>query len=221
LEGTYNGVINNTTLNGTLPLSQPYDVGLPYWGTPMPDWYYTGGETVGSIPNVNVVDWVIVELRDATSPASATPGTSVAKQAAFLLNDGSVVDLDGSSNLVFSPAYSNDLYVVVWHRNHIGILGANPLVEVGGVNPYDFTATGQAYGAGAMSELSPGVWGMRSGDGNGNSQIDILDEQSVWETWAGYYNGYHEADYNMDRQINNIDKNDKWFPNLGSGTTVP
>lgn len=69
--------------------------------------------------------------------------------------------------------------------------------------------------------MAPGIWAMKPGDGNGNGQVDNFDILSVWETWAGYYYGYMEGDYNMDEQTNNQDKNDKWLPNFGSSTYLP
>jgi hypothetical protein len=39
------------------------------------------------------VDWVLVEFRDATAAASAI----IASKAAFLLSDGSITAMDGSS----------------------------------------------------------------------------------------------------------------------------
>ncbi len=99
LEGPFNGTNMNTTLNGILPLSHPYNVTLPYFGG-TPDWYYTGAGSVGAIPNVNIVDWVLVELRDAVSAAAATSATSVAKFPAFILNNGNIV----GTRWCFEPA---------------------------------------------------------------------------------------------------------------------
>ncbi|RKY52118.1 MAG: hypothetical protein DRP93_08695 [Candidatus Neomarinimicrobiota bacterium] len=109
LEGPYNGTDMNTDLNamGLIPLTQPFDV------NPLAVWYHTGTESVGSIPP-NVVDWVLVQLRDANDAASADNGTVLIQRAAFLLNDGSVVDLDGSSNIIFNGiAYFNGLFPVL------------------------------------------------------------------------------------------------------------
>jgi hypothetical protein len=113
LEGPYSGSQMTTTLNseGEIPLSQPYNTA---------PWNYSGSESVGSIPNGNIVDWVLIELRDAANPGTATPSTTIAKQAGFLLNNGDVVGLDGSSILQFPTAsFSQNLYAVVWHRNHL------------------------------------------------------------------------------------------------------
>ena len=110
LEGPFNGTNMNTTLNGILPLSHPYNVTLPYFGG-TPDWYYTGAGSVGAIPNVNIVDWVLIELRDAVSAATATSATSIAKFPAFILNNGNIVALDGASNPQFSNVIANNLFV--------------------------------------------------------------------------------------------------------------
>ena len=78
LEGPFNGSAMNTALNvqNLIPLGQPYNVS---------PWNYTGTEQVGSIPNANVVDWVLVELRETTGDAStATQDKMINRQAAFI-----------------------------------------------------------------------------------------------------------------------------------------
>ena len=87
LEGPFDVTDMKTDLNLILPLGQPY------YTAP---WNYTGTESVASIPNSNVVDWVLVELRETTGDASTASSDSIiAQKAAFILNDGSVVGLDG------------------------------------------------------------------------------------------------------------------------------
>jgi PKD repeat protein len=105
LEGAFNGSNMNTYLTSLtdFPLLQPYS------GTP---WSYMGTENVESIPS-NVVDWVLVELRDATDAANATTGTRIARQAGFVLNDGLIVSADGSSLMFFSASVINNLFAVV------------------------------------------------------------------------------------------------------------
>ena len=70
LEGPVSGSVMLTPLNlgGMIPLSQPYNM-LP--------WNYNGTESTAVVP-ANVVDWVLVELRDATSAANATSATRIA-----------------------------------------------------------------------------------------------------------------------------------------------
>ncbi|MCD4736637.1 MAG: fibrobacter succinogenes major paralogous domain-containing protein, partial [Bacteroidales bacterium] len=173
------------------------------------------------IPNANIVDWVLIELRDTTDAALATDETMIARRAAFLLNDGSVVGLDGTDNAcVVSTTIINDLYVVIWHRNHLSILSANALTESGGVYSYDFTIpAGQAYGTDAQQNLGS-VYGMYAGDGNADGTVDDLDISGTWATDAGNA-GYLNGDFDMDGQADNKDKNDVWLPNEGEDCQVP
>ncbi|RLD52070.1 MAG: hypothetical protein DRJ05_17775, partial [Bacteroidetes bacterium] len=124
LEGPYSGSEMGTGLNSgnQIPAAQPYNTA---------PWNYSGGETASPIPNIDVVDWVLIEMRDAENAASATPGTMFAQQAALLLKDGSVVATDGSSILQFNHTLEHKLFITVWHRNHIGIITANAVSRSG------------------------------------------------------------------------------------------
>jgi len=213
LEGPFNGIDMDTDLNDLtiLPLSQPYNT-VP--------WNYGGTESVPSIPDVNIVDWVLVELRDAPDAASATPATTVAQQAAFLKNDGSIVVMDGISNPLFPYTPVSQLFVVIWHRNHLGIMSANALTESGGVYSYDFTTpAGQAFGTDAQKDLGGGVFGMYAGDANANGIVNLADK-TLWTNQAGTQ-GYNSSDFDMDSQTENKDKNDNWYPNVGESCQVP
>lgn len=99
LEGPFNDGQMLTDLNKSklLPLSQPFNK------TP---WNYSGTESVSSMPNGNIVDWVFIELRNGLSPDSATSESTFGRQAAFLLNSGKVVGMDGASNLVFDTTFT-------------------------------------------------------------------------------------------------------------------
>ena len=164
LEGPFNGTSMTTSLNSILPLNQPYGVS---------PWNYAGTESVAAIPNANVVDWVLVELRDAADAASAISPTMMDRQAAFLLNNGRVVGLDGSSTLQFSNSLTQQLFVVIWHRNHLGMMSSDFLSESEGIYSYNFsTGATQAYGStDAHKQIDPGVWGMIGGDGNRDGNI--------------------------------------------------
>jgi len=214
LEGPYNGTDMETLLNPSmLPIAQPYNIS---------PWYYSGSESVTSIPNPNIVDWVLIELRDATMAQYANGSSMIARKAAFLLNNGSIAGLDGTSIPVFENSVTDNLYAVVWHRNHIGFMSASPLVESGGIYSYDYSSgSSQIYG-GALGckEVSPGVWAQVAGDGNANGQVNNNDKNDVWAAQAGS-SGYLGGDFNMDVQVNNSDKIDFWAPNTGSGGQVP
>ncbi|MFU8844629.1 MAG: hypothetical protein ACNA7V_12575 [Bacteroidales bacterium] len=212
LEGPYAGTNMMTTLNsgGLIPLSQPYNTS---------PWNYPGSESVALIPP-NVVDWVLVEIRDAATPAGATPATMFGRRAAFLLSNGQIVDLDGSSLPVFSGTVNNYLYVVVWHRNHLNIMSASALTKVGSIYPYDFTNSQNKAYLNGQKNLGGGSFGMYAGNGQPDNTINSNDKNNVWAIQAGT-NGYLMGDFNMDGAVGNQDKNDKWYWNLGSASTVP
>jgi hypothetical protein len=213
LEGPYSNTGMTNNLNNIMPLSQPYSA---------PPFNYTGTEEVTEIPSPDIVDWVLIELRDAPIAGLATTETIIEKKAAFLKTNGSIVGLDGTSLLSFSIPFTDSLFLVVLHRNHLEIMSANPVTETGGVYTYDFiTSKTQAYGGlNSVKELTPGKWGMMAADGNADGMIDILDKENIWTPQAGK-TGYKYGDFNMDAQVDNKDKDDVWIPNVGKDSQVP
>lgn len=215
LEGPFNGSGMNTNIRALpdFPLSQPFNVS---------PWNYTGTESVLTVP-ADAVDWVLLELRETAGSAStATSATMVARMACFLLSDGTISETDGISLPEFGITVNDDLYAVIWHRNHIGIMSANPLTESGGLYNYDFsTGAGMVYGGNlGYKEIAPGIWGMFGGDGDSDGQVTNNDKNIVWETQSGL-SGYYNGDFNLDSQVSNIDKANVWRPNAGKGTQVP
>jgi hypothetical protein len=222
LQGPWSGSGMSTGINPILPLNQPFYPTLPYFGNASPKWYYNGGESVASIPNSNVVDWVLVELRDATSASTATNATVKARKAAFILNNGHIVDTEGSSMLNFPVTISNNLFVAIYHRNHLGILSANPLINSGGIYSYNFsTSVSQVFGGiNGHVQLSAGTWGMKSGDGNADGVVTDNDKINVWALQAGIP-GYLSSDYSLNGQTDNNDKLMFWLTNKGSTSQIP
>lgn len=112
LEGSFIASSNsmNFELNnlGHIPLNQPF-ISSP--------WNYSGTEQAKFIPG-DVVDWVLVSLRNETSEAS-----TIAQRAGFVRKDGTIVDLDGTSQLVFTVD-EGEYYVVLEHRNHLPIMSS-------------------------------------------------------------------------------------------------
>lgn len=226
LEGPYNATNDNMNLflntTAAIPLAQPYNPVLPYYGNNVPSWLYNGTEAVAAIP-AGVVDWVIIELRDAVDAASATGATMIAKQACFIYADGSVKGIDGLVP-TFSVTPSQGLFAVIWHRNHLAIMNASPLVEAGGMYSYDFsTAATQVYGGSVgykQLDLSPVVWGMIAADGNADKNTNTQDKLNVWKVDSGS-SGYKGGDFNLDSQVNTQDKLNVWKPNSGKSSQVP
>ena len=215
LEGPYNGTDMNTDLAGIpeFPLAQPFNTS---------PWHYNGTESVGSLPNTDIVDWVLVELRDAADATSATNATVIATQAGFLLNNGTIVSMDGSSPLFYNLAISQNLFAKVYSRNHLDILSENSLTGIGEVYNYDFTTGSEQVYGGALGYkyLGNSKWGMVSGDGNCDGEVSPLDLSQDWEQQAGEA-GYNLNDHNLDGQVDNQDKDDYLLPNLEKVSQMP
>jgi len=216
LEGPFDGFEMQASLNDAtyLPLNQPYNT-LP--------WNYPGNESVPAIPNADVVDWVLVELRDAPNAVSAVPSMAIKQQAAFVLMDGSIVGMDGSNPLsCVNTSINDNLFVVVYHRNHLAVMSASALIHSDGVYNYNFTTgANQAFenGAEGQKEIASGIWGMYCGDANTDGNISDADK-IIWGTQAGI-KGYKPSDLNMNGQVDNNDKNEIIIPNNNSQSQVP
>lgn len=215
LEGPFNGTEMNNILNltGLIPVDQPYNIS---------PWNFAGEETLSGIPNANMVDWVLVELRDAADATFASAATAISRQAGLVLNDGSIVGMDGFSNLQFNSSINQQLYIVVWHRNHLGILSRYTPTLADGIFNYNFTnGADKIYGSQiGFKELSPCIFGMKCGDSNGDGLINEEDKDIKWQFDAGFF-GYLQGDMDRNGQCNNLDKNDFLIPNLGSECQVP
>ena len=219
LQGPYSGGTMTTALNAIIPLSQPYNVS---------PWNYNGTESVASgffSSHLNIVDWVLIELRATTASSSVEE-----RRACFILNNGSIVDLDGSSPVVFDKTDGNSYYVVIRHRNHLAIMSANTLTLssslagvylTGGSSIYSFSsAQTQAYGTNPMQDLGSGVFGLISGDGNSNGGVNIADRNLVWRIQNGTL-GYLLGDFDLSSGVNIADRNLKWRINNGKLSQVP
>lgn len=195
LEGPFFGGTMNAYLNlfGLLPLAQPYNI------DPI---YYAGTENVTVIPNANVVDWVLVEIRETAGDVNtADASTVVARKAAFLLDNGSVVDLDGSSNLLIPSSFTENVFVVIYHRNHAKIISADALTQVGGVYVYDFTDdAAKAYGSYQKDLTGAGPFGMYSGDIDNDGEIFSNDVTLLLNEYpsTGVYSG---SDIDLDGEV--------------------
>lgn len=217
LEGPFDSGAMSADLNnaGLIPLSQPYNTD---------PWNYEGPESVGALPGSDIVDWVLLELRETSGDAaSATGDRMIARSAAFIRNQGRIASVSGSDTLSLDVPVMHNLYVVIRHRNHVPVMSANSLLrDAGGVYSYDFSAGSfQIYGGTlACKELDSGVFGLIAGDGFPNGQIDNGDKQDVWVQQAGSA-GYLAGDFNLNGQVSNPDKNDLWAPNGGMGSQIP
>ena len=125
--------------NSLIPTAEPYAAltGFTHVGN-------GGGETttagvlgVQTNTDDNIVDWVFIELRDATNSA-----TVVETQSALIQRDGNIVDAsDGTSNVCFSGLASNDVFVAVRHRNHLGVMANAAVTLTPAGTTVDFSTT--------------------------------------------------------------------------------
>lgn len=140
LQGALSGSSMTTDLNdhNLIPLTDPYGLRVK--------------TTITTLSHNSITDWILVELR-------STPGTITESLAALLRNDGTILNPDGSSPLKVT-ASSGSYYVSVRHRNHLGVMTANP-VTIG--STVDFTSASTAIYGGADSQVIVGavnaMWG--------------------------------------------------------------
>ncbi len=135
LEGPYDGISglmrDDLRVQSLIPLNEPYAaLGYGHVGG--------GGEaTTNAVlsatgPNA-IVDWVVVELRDA-----ATPSLVKATRSALLQRDGDIVGTDGVSPVQFNVVVK-DYHVAVRHRNHLGAMTADPMRVSVATKSYDLS----------------------------------------------------------------------------------
>ncbi len=202
LEGPHNffGEMQNS-LNSLLPLQSPYS-DPPYNAMPV---------TAASIPS-NAVDWILLEMRTGTANTTPPQGTSLLEaQSAFVLEDGSIVGLDGVNPLRFSLPDDGSYYIGIRHRNHLDVMSASSLIPINDVISYDFTnATNNAFGI-SQQKLSGGFAVMIAGDMNQDMSIQTTD-YDAWKLNPAVLDAYDPSDCNLDGIIQVTDY-DKWFNN--------
>ncbi|MBK9097337.1 MAG: hypothetical protein IPM14_04280 [bacterium] len=209
LQGPFNNNLMSTNLTqgSFLPNSQPYN---------QPPWNYNGNESFSSGPNSAMVDWVLVELRNAANPSQI-----ISSRAAILKNDGLLLEPNGSEGVFFTNVDPGSYYIAIHHRNHLAIMSAAP-VELSLTSAlYDFTnAMNKAYGQNPMVELGTGKYGMVATDGNADGVVNTSDRDNVWLIQNGNM-GYLEGDFNMNSGVTIHDVNQLWNINNGKTTQVP
>jgi len=204
LEGSYVGGQMSTFLNSSnlIPLTQPYNAS---------PWNYTGTESVASIPQ-NIVDWVLVELRGSET-------TVVETRAAFLKNDGTLVDLDGTSNIKFPSTPEGEYYVVIKHRNHLPVMTANKVGINFSPTLYDMrTDLTKAYGTNALKSFGSGYFGIFTADTDGSGTVNAADRSNAWN--QRNLSGYYGTDVDLSGTVNAADRSAVWN-NRNTTTQVP
>ena len=183
---------------------------------------YNASHGVAALPDVSpryIVDWIYLELRLAANGA-----TSQARSA-FLLDDGSVADLDGHEYVGFDYAVNRDYYVVLRHRNHLGIMSAT--AHTFSITPdsaplIDLSVPGSVYGGNqaGVNLIETGVLALYSGDADANGAVLPSDLNLYWRIQTGLI-GYREADFDLDGAVLPSDLNLHWRLNTGLQSQIP
>ncbi len=229
LEGAYDPVTGEmvTTLNtdrhllpGQTPIGQLSTAtppGQPYNTAP---WNYTGTEGAtwtDADYAPDVVDWVLVSFRTGISKVDEV------RQAAGVVKKDGTVEFERCP-IPFSSTL-NSLYVVVEHRNHMGVMSAAKVPVVASALTYDFT-TEDSYRdptSFGQKQLPSGAWAMYAGD------IDQMDmpsyditglDKTAWFENNGLFDIYLAPDLNFDGDVNGADKA-IWLLNNGIASRVP
>lgn len=158
LQGPYESGImtDGLRINGLVPVSDPYP-GLAMHAGSNASVY---PHTLSASGDRRVIDWLLVELRDAQSPS-----TVLLTRAALLLSDGTVIDPQGGP-LRF-PTTTGARHVAVRHRNHLGVMAANPINFNTGAVVIDLTSPSTAvYGTEPLATMPNGAMALWAGDIN-------------------------------------------------------
>ncbi len=193
------GMDANLNDMGYLPHDQPYTM-TPY--------NYGGTEQSPDMP-ADIVDWVMVQLRDVVTMEV------ISERAALVRENGDIVDMDGVSPVVFE-APSDWYYIDVCHRNHLDVITDAPMDCTDGTGHCDFRYLGDTQG---MVEVSGGMFAMMQGDVNGDNLVKYNGSNNDKNAILGAVGittpnnvvpGYNRYDVNMDGVVKyNGSNNDK------------
>gem|GEM_PF-4432904 len=203
---------------GFIPLTEPY-TGIPsfiHFGE-------GGGETttlevLDNRGDNAIIDWVFLELRSNVDSTLV-----MATRSALIQRDGDVVDVDGVSNVRFVVP-DGDYYVCIKHRNHLGVMTAEPIKFISTQTAsIDFTKMETpTYGAYAQLEMqekmvlrggnaNPDKFVILAGGGLGLPDRDMIFFDiflSLWQsnpgipiTYNSVLHGYYGSDTNMDGKV--------------------
>ncbi len=188
------------------------DIGHPYFLDP---WEYWEAEPVDTYDE-HVVDWVLVSFRTSTAKED-----EVFRMGGLLYADGRIRFPRGCINYEFTEP----IYIVIEHRNHVGVMSATPVMIENHQLMYDFrNKNSHAVNGAGQKEIRPGVWAMFAGDCEqendfGSYQVTGADK-IPWQILNGTFKIYSDEDMNLDGDISGNDKS-IWFDNNGVYSGVP
>ena len=186
---------------GWLPLNEPY-TGLGYSHVGGGGSESTSAGVLSVTGSEAIVDWVVIELRDATDPDQILQSRS-----ALIRRDGQVVDVDGVSPVGFNAPVGN-YHVAIRHRNHLGCMRATPIPLQFTPVSIDLTTNAtDTWGTNARNNIN-GTMVLWPGDVNFDGQVKYVgadnDRDAILLHIGGntptniVTGGYYKTDVNMD-----------------------
>ena len=209
---------------GLVPLTEPYTAsGFTLVGNTTPT---TTAPVLAVTGNDAIVDWVLIELRQAGQPSQV-----LASRTALVQRDGDVVTTDGVSLPSFAlPA--GDYHVAVRHRNHAGVMTSEAAALSNAPLTIDFRSTATAtWGSEARKTIGTvlALWsGEASGDaelkytGSANDRDPLLIAVGSTTPNNTVSNVYDRRDTNLDGEIRYTGSaNDRDVILINVGSTTP
>ncbi|MGH1387834.1 hypothetical protein [Kordia sp.] len=116
-----------------------------------------------------IVDWIWVELRDATDNTMI-----IDSKSALLQRDGDIVATDGISSIEFNQTPDN-YHIAIKHRNHMGIMTVNTVSLSAVTTSVDFTDANNQITYGTNAQTTSGMptdtVAMWSGNANNDTVV--------------------------------------------------
>ncbi|MEO1624001.1 MAG: GEVED domain-containing protein [Bacteroidota bacterium] len=224
LEGPYSSgsMTDGLRSGGSIPTTEPYSSLANYTHVGG-----GGGETVSApvlavTGNDAIIDWVFIELRDKNDPTQV-----LYTRSALLQSDGDIVDTEGGNSMVsFANAPADDYYLVIRHRNHLGVMTASAISldgMPGSVTDFSNPATPTySLGASATKDMN-GTRVLYGGDASMDGFVSASDQNLNWRVQNGGTFDYmtSTADFNMDGFVSASDLNLIWRPNNSVTQQLP
>ncbi len=171
-------------------------------------------QTWGFMP----VDWVLVSYRTEKERS-----TTITQHLGLVLEYGQVVF---PQDCVWPLQSPDSVYVVVEHRNHVGVMTPEKIPVVSDSLSYDFRM-GDSYSAGAGTGqkmfFSGYLWGLIAANpvqaATTSYEINGLDK-IYWSQNNGSSIIYHPADFNLSGEVSGVDRI-LWERNNGQFSSVP
>ncbi len=161
-----------------------------------------GGVTVLNVNSLEVddkkvVDWVTVELRQATSGAAL-----IESQSGLLLSDGKIIPASTLADSFQFKALPGEYIVAIKHRSHLGaatksLLSSTSAMDVN-LSAISTTTTAQ--------QTTTGLKMLHTGNYDGNSEINGLDYTGfASDIFSGLRDDRFNADFDFNTEVNGLD----------------